>query len=320
MAAEGEMALAAAAPDVGAASPSGDSPPLDMVVETPDPPANSNPTEPASLEMSKRSREEEGSLEVEKASVQGGAKKARVEQNSVEEVRLKMLTKREIEEAEKEEESARQGEGEGEQGGADGVKGEDVGEAEEGIKSKEGEEEEMEKEGEGKGTHVEEQREEDVKECGGSEEGAIKSESVKLGPKAFSSSVEMLNYFYKFLHFWPLNVDVNKYEYMIFLDLLKNGSSEADKKMGSGVQSFQIRVHPVWRSRCFFVMRTDGTFDDFSYRKSIDNILPLPENMKVPPAKADVDRALVGKKSAAHRQGGGGGKGNHGRGRGRNRK
>ncbi|KAK8971226.1 hypothetical protein KSP40_PGU022326 [Platanthera guangdongensis] len=31
-----------------------------------------------------------------------------------------------------------------------------------------------------------------------------------VGPKIFSSSVEMFNYFYKLIHDWPTNLDVNK--------------------------------------------------------------------------------------------------------------
>lgn len=30
-----------------------------------------------------------------------------------------------------------------------------------------------------------------------------------LGPKTFGSSVEMFDYFYKFLHYWPPNLNVN---------------------------------------------------------------------------------------------------------------
>lgn len=33
---------------------------------------------------------------------------------------------------------------------------------------------------------------------------------VSLGPKTFESSVEMFDYFFKFLHFWPPNLTVNK--------------------------------------------------------------------------------------------------------------
>ena len=51
----------------------------------------------------------------------------------------------------------------------------------------------------------EEQEQEQEKE----EEGE-KSGQASLGPKDFGSSVEMFDYFYKFLHFWPPNLNVNK--------------------------------------------------------------------------------------------------------------
>lgn len=41
---------------------------------------------------------------------------------------------------------------------------------------------------------------------------------VTLGPKEFGSAVQMFDYFYKFLHFWPPNVNVNKVSYFIFLE------------------------------------------------------------------------------------------------------
>ena len=42
------------------------------------------------------------------------------------------------------------------------------------------------------------------------EEEGEKSGQASLGPKDFGSSVEMFDYFYKFLHFWPPNLNVNK--------------------------------------------------------------------------------------------------------------
>jgi len=72
-----------------------------------------------------------------------------------------------------------------------------------------------------------------------------------------------------------------QYEYMILLDLLINGHHESDKKVGPGIEAFQVRVHPMWQSRCYCLIRKDGTVDDFSYRKCVDSLLPLPENMKV---------------------------------------
>lgn len=143
------------------------------------------------------------------------------------------------------------------------------------------------------------------------------SARVKLGPKEFGSSIEMFDYFYMFLHFWPPNLNVNKYEHMVLLDLLKKGHAEPDKKIGGGIQAFQVRYHPTYKSRCFFLIREDETVDDFSFRKCVDHILPLPEDMKV---KSDANKALGGGGGGKGRGGGRGGhghgRGGHGRGRG----
>ncbi|KAL9438568.1 hypothetical protein AB3S75_024276 [Citrus x aurantiifolia] len=143
---------------------------------------------------------------------------------------------------------------------------------------------------------------------------------IKLGPKEFGSSIEMFDYFYKFLHFWPPNLNVNKYEHMVLLDLLKKGHPEPDKKIGGGIQAFQVRYHPTYKSRCFFLIREDETADDFSFRKCVDHMLPLPEDMKV---KSDANKALGGGGGGSKGRGGGRGghghghgKGGHGRGRG----
>ncbi|CAI9753857.1 unnamed protein product [Fraxinus pennsylvanica] len=132
----------------------------------------------------------------------------------------------------------------------------------------------------------------------------LESGAVSAGPKTFYSSEDMFEYFYKILHFWTPNLNINKYEHMALLELLKKGHLEPEKKIGNGIKAFQVRYHPQFKSRCFFLVREDESIDDFSFRKCVDHILPLPENMQI---KHDVNKALRGK---------GGG---HGRGRGRGR-
>ncbi|KAF7838467.1 protein EMBRYO DEFECTIVE 514 [Senna tora] len=156
---------------------------------------------------------------------------------------------------------------------------------------------------------VEEERLEKLEEAGEEEE---KSGPVSLGPKTFGSSVEMFEYFYKFLHHWPPYLKVNKYEHLMLLELLKKGHPEPEKKIGGGVCAFQIRNHPMWKSRCFFLIREDKSVDDFSFRKCVDHILPLPEEMQL---KSHVNKALGGRGGGKGRGRGGGGKGG-GRGRG----
>ncbi|ESW10173.1 hypothetical protein PHAVU_009G187000 [Phaseolus vulgaris] len=149
------------------------------------------------------------------------------------------------------------------------------------------------------------------------EEKEDASVSVKLGPKSFGSSSEMFHYFYNFLHNWPQYLNVNKYEHAMLLELLKNGHAEPDKKIGGGVRAFQVRKHPTYKSRCFFLIREDDSADDFSFRKCVDHILPLPEDMHL---KSDANKALGsdGGGGGKHRgHGGKGGRGWSGRGGGR---
>ncbi|KAG8097134.1 hypothetical protein GUJ93_ZPchr0013g37697 [Zizania palustris] len=123
---------------------------------------------------------------------------------------------------------------------------------------------------------------------------------VKLGPKEFATAVEMFDYFFALLHSWAPQLEINKYEQMVLEDLLKKGHAESDRKIGPGIAAFEIRSHPVWQSRCFFVRRVDGSYDDFSFRKCVDGILPLPEDMKIG------KKSNNGKKAGGHFNGGGG--------------
>ncbi|KAF5183267.1 Embryo defective [Thalictrum thalictroides] len=148
-------------------------------------------------------------------------------------------------------------------------------------------------------------------------DGEEKLGPVSLGPKEFGTSVDMFNYFHKFVHYWPMNIDINKYEHLVLVDLLKKGHSEPDKKIGAGIRAFQVRTHPMWKSRCFFIVRTDESVDDFSFRKCVDCILPLPEEMKVHPSANKALGGPGGMGGGHGGRGGGGRRGGRGRGRGR---
>lgn len=106
---------------------------------------------------------------------------------------------------------------------------------------------------------------------------------------------------------------VLQYEHMMLLELIKKGHAEPEKKIGSGIKAFQVRYHPVFKSRCFFLVREDESVDDFSFRKCVDHIAPLPEDMK---PKTGANIALGGGKG----KGGGGRSRGRGRGRGRGSK
>ncbi|OWM65297.1 protein EMBRYO DEFECTIVE 514 [Punica granatum] len=188
----------------------------------------------------------------------------------------------------------------------DGAAGSETNGVANGKRAREGEEEEEEEAGggeeEGEGAAKKQKVEKSVEE----ERLEKECDRVKLGAKEFGSPVEMYDYFFNFLHAWPPNIDVNKYEHLMLQELIKKGHSEPEKKIGPGIEAFQVRYHPVFKSRCFFLIREDESVDDFSFRKCVDHIVPLPEDMK---AKPGPNRAL----------GGGKGRGGGGRGRGRGR-
>ncbi|XWS60540.1 hypothetical protein CRYUN_Cryun07bG0044400 [Craigia yunnanensis] len=141
--------------------------------------------------------------------------------------------------------------------------------------------------------------------------GSSESGRVRLGPKEFGSSVEMFDYFFNLLRYWPTQFNINKYEHMVLLELLKKGHLQPDRKIGGGIKAFQIRNHPMWKNKCFFVVRDDETIDDFSFRKCVDHILPLPEEMKIKP---EANRTLGSGDWKGHGGKGGGGGGGRGRG------
>ncbi|KAG6553895.1 hypothetical protein Mapa_004812 [Marchantia paleacea] len=113
---------------------------------------------------------------------------------------------------------------------------------------------------------------------------------VKLGPKLFHSGIEMFTYFYDLLHGWVANVDINKYEHMVLSDLITKGHRDAESKVGSGIKAFQIRFHTGWHSRCYYLVRTDGSVEDFSYRKCVDRLMPLPESLFSPSGDLIVEK------------------------------
>ncbi|KAM7269475.1 hypothetical protein ACFE04_024972 [Oxalis oulophora] len=159
---------------------------------------------------------------------------------------------------------------------------------------------------------VEEEEEVNNKKAKMEEDKKEEEVVVKLGPKRFGSSIEMFDYLFKFLHYWPTNVDLNKFEHMVLLDLLNKGHEDHAKKIGTGVRAFQVRHHPMWKSKCFFLIRDDQSADDFSFRKCVHHILPLPQEMMKP--KTDTNKASGGAAAAAAGRGGKFGRGGRGRG------
>lgn len=78
---------------------------------------------------------------------------------------------------------------------------------------------------------VEEQKngvEEEEEQKSGIEEDGKESGTATVGPKTFDSSVQMFDYFFKLLHNWSPNLNLNKVTgcYTVFSNLLKGWFSK----------------------------------------------------------------------------------------------
>ncbi|CAI5942587.1 unnamed protein product [Closterium sp. NIES-65] len=154
-----------------------------------------------------------------------------------------------------------------------------------GSKKRKAEGEAGEEEGDAKETEGVKPSEAGTSGDGGDAQGKKKSGPVVLGPQTFATGLQMFNFFLDLLRGWPVNLDINQYEHMVLLDLLKKGHSDPTSKVGAGIRSFQIRPHPEFHSRCFFLVRSDGTVDDFSYRKCVEALMGLPQEFTLSAAK-----------------------------------
>jgi hypothetical protein len=122
----------------------------------------------------------------------------------------------------------------------------------------------------------------------------------------FDTGDDVMRYFGALRNELTLDQNMNEYEAATTEALLRLGHEDAAKKFGSGLRAFQVRNHPVHNTRCFMIVRTDGTMEDFSYRKCAARLFP------------GYDPATFREKTGDARSGGGrGGRGGGGRGGGR---
>ncbi|KAL3137612.1 hypothetical protein ABBQ38_004889 [Trebouxia sp. C0009 RCD-2024] len=143
-----------------------------------------------------------------------------------------------------------------------------------------------------------------------------------LGYKSFQSGDEAFMYFHTLVHDLRNDQDLNEYEHNVVLELVKQGHPEPDAKVGPGVRAIQVREHERMESTCFYLLRTDGTDENFSVRKCICKLFPKwgQKNQRQPS-----DFISRGGRSSGHGgrssgpRGGRGGRRGRGRGRGRGR-
>ena len=121
---------------------------------------------------------------------------------------------------------------------------------------------------------------------------------VTLGGKTFSDSSELWNYTKALRDSLDRDATVTGTMLAVLLALLDRHPRAAEKK-GSGVDSITFAEHPTYAgTQCFFINRTDGTTEDFSFRKCISAIFPNPPSSR----KGKNKRGNSGPQGGARRQ------------------
>ena len=155
-------------------------------------------------------------------------------------------------------------------------------------------------------TKEEEEEEEEKKEDG--TPAKTTWTPVKLGPKTFESPEDAIKYLSWLLNTVTMKQDLNDYERMVVEAMLKQGHESAEKKIGeSGIKSIQVNWHLEHDSKCYYVVRNDGSISDFSYRKCVEGCFPGWDKSNSSKSEHRSDRGRHGGRGDGRKHHGGGG-------------
>jgi len=96
---------------------------------------------------------------------------------------------------------------------------------------------------------------------------------VRLGNQTFVSRNQLTAYFGHLLHTSHLEVPLDEEDAAAVIDLILLGHPKASQKLQSGYNDVVVSMHPHHTTNCFFLVRPDGSREDFSYRKCVNGLV-----------------------------------------------
>ncbi len=97
---------------------------------------------------------------------------------------------------------------------------------------------------------------------------------IELGGEAFPTKDAAKKRIQAMLGSYQPGMIVNPFDSLILCDLVQRHPS-AEQKIGAGIAGFQVMRNPEYpSSKCFALVRTDGTATDFSYNECLRPTLP----------------------------------------------
>ena len=87
-----------------------------------------------------------------------------------------------------------------------------------------------------------------------------------IAEKEFPTKTAAIEFIKSILYKYNLNQKLAGEDFDFVFELLKR-RADCKEKIGVGVKEFIVRRHKKWaNTRCFYVVRTDGSSEAFGYR------------------------------------------------------
>ena len=94
----------------------------------------------------------------------------------------------------------------------------------------------------------------------------MSKKTYTIADKEFVTKTAAVSFIKSILYKYGLNQRLEGEDFNFVLELLKR-RPDCQEKIGPGVKELIIRRHEKWgNTRCFYVVRTDGSNEAFGYR------------------------------------------------------
>jgi len=98
-----------------------------------------------------------------------------------------------------------------------------------------------------------------------------RNEPIEIGTRVFKTKAELKELAKSILNKYGIGQTLDESDFGFVLELAKRHPEYNSRLVGSGIEKITVRLAPPWKTRCFYIIRRDGSSTDFSYDHCINN-------------------------------------------------